>query len=362
MDVQSPQNDIEMNIPSPNDIKVQKDYPKTPAINNKKWKIVIYALLCMLVFISIFNYEYKRYKDQKKIKLSSEQIMENIVSSPFIEIVQQEKRKNEQKQERLKDLAHQKPQEPIDPPNDDLRIFLESFDATSINDDQLCVLYYNNRNNQDIKNHLNDKYPKTLELDFYINDVKDIFNAITSENPFLINFLVKIKKVDINEKNGSLCPLMFAVANNLLNSVKILISLGANVNVYNAETGNTVLHIASLNENVGIVEEILNAGSLIDATNSSKNTSLMLAVGKNCLEVARLLIFKGCALNLQNDLGLTALHLAVSVNSFDLVDLLVNTAGCILDIKDNTFYTPLGIAKRKNFSKIRNFLKEKINK
>jgi ankyrin repeat protein len=70
---------------------------------------------------------------------------------------------------------------------------------------------------------------------------------------------------------------MFAIINNNYKAFKLLMSLKANLNIYNNE-GQYPIHLATLKLNHEMVMELKESGAEINVVDNNKNTSLHLII------------------------------------------------------------------------------------
>ncbi|KGO78339.1 hypothetical protein PITC_059520 [Penicillium italicum] len=78
-----------------------------------------------------------------------------------------------------------------------------------------------------------------------------------------------------------------------------------------SEDGNTLLHFAESAENVAAL--FSTASEFIDDPNDHGRTALMTSIEKKKLEVSKAIVQKGCNINHQDNMGLSALHIASKV-------------------------------------------------
>ena len=71
--------------------------------------------------------------------------------------------------------------------------------------------------------------------------------------------------------------------------------------------GNTALHVAATQNDVGLIEDLIDAGAAVDAVNARGGTALMVAAAFNRIDVVRVLLDAGANASLRNARGKTAL-------------------------------------------------------
>ena len=104
--------------------------------------------------------------------------------------------------------------------------------------------------------------------------------------------------------------------------------------------GDTMLHLAAWNGNLGRVKELIVKGAYVDAKNLYGNTPLMFAVRRGHLEVVQFLVLQGADVNAKNKYGVTPLHWATSENWVNISDFLVSK-GANVNAKSENGDTPL---------------------
>ncbi|KAK9874477.1 hypothetical protein WA026_002825 [Henosepilachna vigintioctopunctata] len=146
--------------------------------------------------------------------------------------------------------------------------------------------------------------------------------------------------------------LHIAARNSNPSFLKMLLNKNVNVNVKTKNQRNA-LHIAALHGNLKNVELLISHINP-NEIDSSGNTSFHEAVLGGELEVVNYLIKKGANINVSNNAGANALHLAAGQGLSNFIHLLVNTYGFDVNTKDSNGYTPLHYATRKgNYSEMK---------
>lgn len=116
--------------------------------------------------------------------------------------------------------------------------------------------------------------------------------------------------------------------------------------------GNTLLHKAIANfYKIEQIDIILNTGVNVNLRNNRGNTALHIAVYRYRLEVTRMLLSFGAEVNLQNNSGNTALHIAAARNNTNALKTLLNRSDVNLNKQDNLGNTALHYALKNNMSK-----------
>lgn len=148
--------------------------------------------------------------------------------------------------------------------------------------------------------------------------------AIIGGRPELAKFLVGRKANLKTRDNLKQFPLQLAVSQGE-SLVKLLLELGADVNQADSAGGDTALHTAILQNNIGVLRLLLAAKPNLEARNAAGFAPLTLAVNLESLAVARLLLEAGAAVNSpERSLdGGTALHLAAARANPEMATLLL---------------------------------------
>ncbi|KAK8766810.1 hypothetical protein V5799_006411 [Amblyomma americanum] len=140
--------------------------------------------------------------------------------------------------------------------------------------------------------------------------------------------------------------------------VRMVVATGADLEEEDKD-GDKALHYAAYGDKPDIIELLLNSGANINATNKRKATVLHTAVNKEFVNSVRTLMTKfGERLNVnaQDSDGDTPLHDAVTKNSLEVIDLLVNAPAIDFTIKNKRGHSALHHAAMKG----NNFAVERI--
>jgi len=114
--------------------------------------------------------------------------------------------------------------------------------------------------------------------------------------------------VDLNEQPECARSLQAAVVANDVESVKVLLAEGADIDEKEAASGSTPLITAALFGNAEIAELLIEAGAAVNAKNNDGSTALHTAAFLCHPEVLRLLLDNGADKSLRNNGGSTALE------------------------------------------------------
>ncbi|HEY4832615.1 MAG TPA: ankyrin repeat domain-containing protein, partial [Waddliaceae bacterium] len=144
--------------------------------------------------------------------------------------------------------------------------------------------------------------------------------------------LTHCQAVDQENKKG-ITPLEYAIINNRLANIKILLQKGANPN-HLTRNQTTPLLLAIEHELPLVVRELLKNGAKINQRSlSDQRTALHLAIEKGFFDLVQLLITQGADVNQPDLFGMYPIHLAAKKGSRALIQLL-QAAGASLRVKD----------------------------
>ena len=171
-----------------------------------------------------------------------------------------------------------------------------------------------------------------INVNDYNKKIDDLFvKAIDNKyscDEFLLKRLLEAG-ANVNIKTGCYqkTPLMLACSNMHLQTVKLLLARGAQVNAKDKE-GNTALIDTCYgdychNKIKIIVSVLLYRGAHVNATNNNKCTALMMACQCGFKDIVSLLIQKGADVNALDSLGETALMKACDKGNTEIVTLLL---------------------------------------
>lgn len=154
-----------------------------------------------------------------------------------------------------------------------------------------------------------------------------LFYAVKKDHAGVIKLLLAAG-ADPNTKAEALrsSPLQVAALNGKLQTVKILLKAGANIEQKDAE-GATALFYAAFNNNIDMMKLLMEAGAKINAKDKNNHTPLFTAAIRGNTEAIRLLAKAGADLEVERAVGVhglgTALFWAVSMDKVDAVKALV---------------------------------------
>jgi ankyrin repeat protein len=194
---------------------------------------------------------------------------------------------------------------------------------------------------------------------------QDPFIRAVFENDLnaVVELLHTITDINASDKATDTTALAYAVENNNLDMVHVLISAGAMANGTNAKGETPLMHLSSdssgefvrqliaigadvkADDNEGrtplmhaashcpfaLVKELIDAGASIDARDHDGNTVLMAAAGNADADIIKLLIKRGVPLDYKNDEGESAVTLALKVGGGENLQTLI-AAGASLSL------------------------------
>ena len=220
------------------------------------------------------------------------------------------------------------------------------------NEDNLTALVIAcfNYNLYSIKYLIEELYANVLVIDNKQNDLLMIASQYNNLNIF--NYLLAKmieKKYDINKKN-------------IYGDTVLLINVELNKQLFVESlinNGECCLTIATRKGYIEMVRYFINKYSkisknIVETSNKSKNTLLLLAAKHNHIDIMKYLLKKGAVIDARNRDGLeTSLHYAVKNNNLEMVKLLVEN-NCKIDVLDFNPYSPLLIASIRGYTSIFN--------
>lgn len=158
---------------------------------------------------------------------------------------------------------------------------------------------------------------------FKILPEKELFRAIKE------NDTEKVKELIENKDENGLTPLLQAIKNKSIDTVKLLVNAGADVNARD-KNGWTSLRWAAKNNAADVAKLLLDAKANVDLRKGKDGwTSLMTATQHNSVDVAKLLIDAGADINVKDHDGWTPLICAAVRNSVDVAKILLEAGANI---------------------------------
>lgn len=165
---------------------------------------------------------------------------------------------------------------------------------------------------------------------------------------------------DINSNNNNWyeTSLMIVAAKGDIESVRYLLSLGANVDMVDCFGFSALFHACKwgLNE---IAKELILHGANVNLVVDNEKSILMHAMERGKLELIKLLVESGANINYIDKRGDTALMYAVKYGKRDIVSYLISK-GARLDIYNKNGFDALSIAQENGYTTMVNILSLKI--
>ncbi|XP_071560537.1 uncharacterized protein [Temnothorax nylanderi] len=156
----------------------------------------------------------------------------------------------------------------------------------------------------------------------------------------VVKLLMRYKKIDIvSKRNNDITILHIASQQNNLGMVKYLVDNGSDVNAKNASDLKPI-HIAAREGYKDTVEFFFSKGLSINDRGAFNQTLLHYAAMKGDLEVARYLITQGADVNAKDVNGLTPMHVAADFGYKDFIKVLLKN-GAVYNAVDNFSRRPL---------------------
>lgn len=187
--------------------------------------------------------------------------------------------------------------------------------------------------------------------DFDGTNIAPIHIAAGSGSDVLRLFLST--KVNVELKSNQMpgwTPLFYSIDWGRVESVRLLIKAGANVNA-RSSYGDPVLHYAAglQQPNAEIIEALIMAGAHVNAMDRFSSTPLLKAFNSGDIGVVEMLLKYGAEPNVQDvNFGMTALHYAMYYGDRKLVELLLEHKADP-GIRDKHGRLPEDIAREKNY-------------
>jgi ankyrin repeat protein len=148
---------------------------------------------------------------------------------------------------------------------------------------------------------------------------------------------------------------MYAAATGNNEKIKSLLNEGVNVNTADPRDGETALMAASTSKHVDTVKLLLKKGANINRKANHGESALRFATTHNQVDIVKVLLKNGAKPNIKDAIGETPLMLAAQnagPNGTQIVKLLLN-AGASKTLKSNSGETALSLAIREKAARIR---------
>ena len=150
---------------------------------------------------------------------------------------------------------------------------------------------------------------------------QDIYDACRKGNVEQIKRLSKLNPDTINTPNHSgYTPLLIAGYRNQLEAVKVLLELGAKVNVLSEE--GTVLTAACYKSNIELVKILLEQHADVNSKNNAGTTPLMFAIMAENEEIVRLLLSHGADIHAKDNANKSVIEYVKSCDNASIKQLI----------------------------------------
>lgn len=217
-------------------------------------------------------------------------------------------------------------------------------------------LYLSNLNLRDVENIYDRRRPKRKNFNDDVNNIysNTLLRLGDSEDLDDITKLLNSgANVNARNSNGE-TPLMLAIVEGHLDSVKLFFEHGAYVND-SADDGTTPLMLAAYCGHVEILKFLIQEGAALDASLNGSDTALYFAINNGSDEAAVELIINGTEVNtIFRSSGWPPLLSVIQNNKVDIVEWLLE-AGADYTVKIGTT-TALGLAAKYGFVDILDIL------
>ncbi|XP_033118282.1 ankyrin-1-like [Anneissia japonica] len=166
--------------------------------------------------------------------------------------------------------------------------------------------------------------------------------------------------VDIAQKNDYGHDALFkAVQNNNVDIVRLLLKHGAPVNSVDISGNTPLIESCRVSDSIDIVNVILDEGADVNKQGEDGFSALMCACKSGSTSIADLLILHNASLELTNDLGRDAFHIAIYNAHVNLAAFLLQQSKASLNKTDKMSNTPLITAcSKENIECVKMLLKE----
>ncbi|MBA8667837.1 ankyrin repeat domain-containing protein [Holosporaceae bacterium 'Namur'] len=168
-----------------------------------------------------------------------------------------------------------------------------------------------------------------------VNIFDPLMYAAEIGNIEIVKFLIKYG-ANIRCRDYQYTPLLKASEKGYEDVVKLLLDIGCNYNDSNSY-GHTAVLLAAYNGHTNIVKLFLERGISVDWENKNGCTLLMAATIKSRMDVIKLLINKGVNINKLSKSGHTALSVAIESKNEEAVELLLENGADANKKSNNNF-------------------------
>lgn len=168
------------------------------------------------------------------------------------------------------------------------------------------------------------------------------YAAVRGDVATIDRILAEDGDIDVRNAAGR-TPLAEAAKRGRLTAVRALLHRGAEIDVYDTQSGFTPLHLAAEGNHAAVVRRLLAAGASVNARNQWNQTPLWQAAWQawhENTEVAHTLVARGAAVDVTDDKGHTPLHMAARAGHTPMAAFLIE-AGADPNRRDDKGLTPL---------------------
>ncbi len=181
-------------------------------------------------------------------------------------------------------------------------------------------------------------------ITLFAGDISDEWRYAVQHNQLDVirRHLAKLDDVDLPTERGK-TALMAAAGQGATNLVRALLTAGADVNASNRTFG-TALMYAAWSGSMETVCLLLEQGVSVDQQATNGWSALMMAAAKGYDAIAKLLLERGAMVNLPDVYGWTPLMRAAYAGHADVVTVLLVHSGLALEVQNDRGQTALHLA------------------
>ena len=163
----------------------------------------------------------------------------------------------------------------------------------------------------------------------------------------IVQVLLKKGAVLFKDKLG-LEPIHLAARKGHIDVVKLLIERHQTSIKARDKGRRTPLHYATKEGNSNMIKLLLANKAQVNAQDIQKSTSLHVACKKGLTEITKLLVEHNASVNLQDQSGLTPLHVSILNKHVKIVEILIHSKKCNLNLKNRNGKTAQTLALESN--------------
>lgn len=189
---------------------------------------------------------------------------------------------------------------------------------------------------------------------FPFNELADtnLIKYIKEEKLTDENIILELNSINIPNSNTGMNPLLYAIINDKIDYVNILVNNGADLNYYNIYNNKSILIYAIEYNRVNIFNFLLTNGANSNIPNSSTGmTPFKYAIINDKIDYVKILVNKKADVNYYNIYDQKSVLLyAIEYNRDNIFDFLLKNGANINNTCDGTCYSQLMIAIKNNFT------------